>query len=150
MSFLGAIVSDAGGALRRASEGVKITVDQDNIMAAARIIEAEAAHFRRQVLARAQDMAVTAMGGDPVSREVALVLTGKLVANADSYVNRCLDYATMLHTLAESLTEAARTYGFTEDQVRAQFTAATMEGANRPLDLADPRPARGQRGMSAV
>jgi hypothetical protein len=149
MSYLGAIVSDAGGALRRASEGVKITVDQDNIMEAARIIEAEATHFERQVLARIEPMTVKPMGGDPVSLEVARVLTSKLVDNDDSYVNRCLQYAEMLHTLARSLGEAARVYGVTEEMAQAQFAAATAAGEARPLGLAAPRPQLGHRGLSA-
>lgn len=150
MSLLGVIMADAGGALRRASEGVKITVDQDNILEAARIIESEATHFERQVLARLDAMTVKHMGGDPVSVEVARVLTAKLVSNKDSYVNRCLQYATMLHTLARSLTESARTYGITEEAAMAQFEAATEAGEARPLDLAAPRPQPSYRGMSAV
>ena len=148
MSFLGAIVSDAGGALRRASEGVKITVDQDNIMKAARIIESEATHFEKQVLARAKRMEVLPMGGDPVSDEVARVLTEKLVHAEDSYVNRCLQYAAMLHTLARSLGESARTYGITEEAAAAQFNAAAAEGEARPLGLAPPRLRSNYRGMS--
>ncbi len=148
MGFLGAIVSDASGALRRASEGLKITVDQDNIMQAARIIASEAAHFEKQVLARAQEMKVSAMGGDPVSKEVARVLNFKLVKADDSYVNRCLQYAAMLHTLARSLGESARTYGITEEAATAQFNAAAAEGSARPLDLASPRPMPNYRGLS--
>ncbi len=149
MGFLGAIVSDASGALRRASEGIKITVDQDNIMQAARIIESEAAHFEKQVLARAREMEVLPMGGDPVSEEVSRVLTDKLVMAEDSYANRCLQYATMLHTLARSLGESARTYGITEEAATAQFNAARAEGEGRPLGLAAPRPMPAHRGMRA-
>lgn len=136
--FLNTIVSQATGTIRRASEGIKLSVDQDNILEAARIIESEAAHFEAQVKVRAESMEVQAMGGDPVSREAARVLTEKLLTNSDSYVHRCLDYVRMLHNLARQLGESAKTYGHTEDMIKAQFDTATREGEERPLDLAPP------------
>jgi hypothetical protein len=150
MGYLNAVVSEATGTLHRASEGIKITVDQHNILQAARIIEAEAAHFEKQLLARAEDLIVRPMGGDPVSEQAAQVLTYKFRDAPDSYVNRCREYATMLHDLAEQLGESAQTYGFTEGQVRTQFDAATLEGGSRPLDLAAPMARGSYGGLRAI
>ena len=52
----------------------------------------------------------------------------------------------MLMSLAEQLYQAAQTYGFTEEQVTAQFAAAKGEGGRRPIDLAQP----GWGSLSAV
>jgi len=136
VNWMSTVVSEATGTLRRASDGLKIAVNQDNILQAARIIESEAEHFKKQVVTRADDMRVYEMGGDPVSAEVARVLTRKFVLDEQSYVNRCLDYAAMLKNLAWQLCRSAQTYGFNEEEVRAQFVAAEQEGMGRPLDLA--------------
>jgi hypothetical protein len=149
MNWITAVVSEATGTLHRASEGLKLAVNQDNILQAARIIETEAEHFKRQVLARSEQMYIDRLGGDPVSGEVARVLTSKFVLASDSYINRCLDYATMLEKLAKQLGESALTYGYTEEQVTQQFSAAKAEGADRSLDLARPVRVTGHGGLRA-
>jgi hypothetical protein len=129
-------VSEVIGTVYRASAGIKIAVNQDNIMEAVRIIESEAEHFRRQVNVRRDQLHVYQMGGDPVSAEVARTLTEKFYIASDSYVSRCLQYATMLDNLARQLCESAQTYGFTEEQAAERFNAAKHEGHGRPLELA--------------
>ena len=147
MNWLSAVMSEATGTLNRAAEGVTISVDQDNILEAARIIEAEAVHFERQVKAREPYLYVYRMGGDPVSEEAARVLTEKFVKARDSYATRCLEYAVMLHKLAASLCESARSYGYTDECIRAQFDAARLAGANRSLDLSQSLPHYGGNGV---
>jgi hypothetical protein len=147
--FIDAVMSEATGTLRRAAQGVKLTVDQNNILEAVRIIETEAAHFEAQVKARAERLKVHAMGGDPVSKEAARVLTEKLLDGPDSYVKRCLQYVRMLEDLAIQLGESARTYGYSEEAIAAQFNAAKLEGTQMPLALASPAH-RPYRGMSAI
>lgn len=150
MSGTVGVVSEATGTLRRAAEGVKITVDQDNILQAARIIETEAQLLQRVIDARANGMRVHPMGGDPVSGEVARVLTYKFRAAPDSYIERCREYAKMLHQLAAQLYESARTYGHGEDVISAELRAAAEMAGQRSLNLAPSPAARGNRGLSAV
>jgi len=137
--MISSAMSEVGGTLSRASQGIKIAVDQDNILQAARIIEAEAVHLRRKVEARWDALQVHSMGGDPVSGEAAEVLTGKLRDEENSYYNRCLQYAAMLESLATQLVAAAQTYGYTEAETAALFNGAKLEGEARPLDLTGPR-----------
>jgi len=132
VNWMSTVVSEATGTLRRASDGLKIAVNQDNILQAARIIESEAEHLEAQVNSRVKYMTVHAMGGDPVSKEVARVLNNKLILDDDSYLRRCMDYATMLHNLARQLGESARTYGFTEEVITARFDAPTAGGSPSP------------------
>lgn len=133
MSWLGDMVFEASGSLSKASQSVKLNVDQNNVMQAARIVQAEALHFGGRVMywARLMDEA-RPMGGDPVSEELNRVLGLKLFGGDDSYVNRCFEYVGMLEGLAEQLRQAALTYGFTEEQVTAQFAAAKLDAGSRP------------------
>lgn len=129
---LSGVISGALRGLGAGPAGVKLTVDQDNVLQAARIVKAEAEYFRGRVQYWLGRMDVEPMGDDPVSKEVARVLTLKLATSEDSYVARCTQYADMLDALADQLAESARTYGFTEDQVTDMFTAAGHDAEVRP------------------
>ena len=109
--------------------GIKLRVDQHNVMQAARLVMEEAERFRATTKERRMGLAVRPVGGDPVSREAARVLNEKFWAGPNSYYARCLDYADMLERLARQLGEAARTYGATEEEISAMF-----EGAARDAD----------------
>lgn len=147
MDWFSGVVSEAAQILGKASAGVKIVVDQNNILEAMRIIESEAQHFRAQLSVRADSMRVHEMGSDPVSAEVARVLTARFVGDDDSYAKRCSDYAAMLEGLAQQLCESARVYGFTEEEVMARFNAAREEGYGRSLDLASSHDYGGLRAV---
>ena len=147
--FIDSVVTEITGTIRRATQGVRLTVNPDNVLEAARIVEIEAVHFRAQVMARAEHLKVQPMGGDPVSKEAARVLTNKLIDGPDSYVKRCLQYADMLERLARQLGESAKTYGYAEDVITSQFDAAKLEGESKPLDLWQ-SPYRPYRSMSAT
>ena len=110
-----------------AGSGIKLKVDQNNVMQAARIVMAEAERFRTQVEARRAGLKVYPVGGDPVSKEAARVLNQKFWGSPDSYLERCIDYADMLEQLARQLGEAAKTYGHTEEQIRIMFDAAARD-----------------------
>jgi hypothetical protein len=112
-----------------AGSGIKLRVDQHNVMQAARMVMEESTRFRAKVNARLGGLQVDPVGGDPVSMEAALVLNTKFWDSADSYYARCLDYADMLEKLAHQLGEAAKTYGHTEEQVEAMFTTAKQQDA---------------------
>ena len=139
MNMISSAMSEVGGTLSRASQGIKIAVDQDNILEAARIIASEAEYLKRKITARMDGLYVDPMGGDPVSEEAARALTELFVRGPDSYVNRCLEYAAMLETLAKHLFESAQTYEITEAESAALFDVATKEGHDRPLDLTGSR-----------
>ncbi|HET8643579.1 MAG TPA: hypothetical protein VFM37_16705 [Pseudonocardiaceae bacterium] len=111
------------------SPGIKLRVDQHNVMQAARIVQAEAERFRARIEAGRDGLEVFPVGGDPVSVEAARVLNEKFWSSEDSYYERCLEYSDMLRGLAHQLGQAAMTYGNTEDEVRSMFEAAASDAA---------------------
>ena len=140
---------DAGKAWDEANaasaHGVKISVNQHNIVKAAAIIQAEADRFGDEMRSIAADLRVQAMGGDPVSEEAARVLNFKFRDAKDSYVRRCSERAEMLQRLADQLREAAKTYQLTEEQITTQF-----EQALHDAKTADDPPRRGAGGMRDI
>jgi hypothetical protein len=97
------------------------TVNQHNVLAAARIIESQAdALLDRWRLAR-KDLVVEAPGSDDVSTRIAPAWNDRLVDDDDSYANRVRDYIGGLRKLAVQLADTAKAYGFTEDQIEAAF-----------------------------
>ena len=107
--------------------GIKLRVDEHNVVDAARIVRDEAVRFREKLEARQEGLWVSPVGGDPVSKEVATVLNDKFTLADDSYFERCKEYADMLDRLAEQLGQAAATYRETEERNRAIFDSAARE-----------------------
>jgi hypothetical protein len=107
--------------------GIKLRVDQHNVVDAARIVRDEAACFREKLDGRKQGLWVSPVGGDPVSKQAAEILNDKFTLAPDSYFERCSDYADMLDRLAEQLDQAAATYRETEDRNQAIFDSAAQE-----------------------
>lgn len=122
----------SGAVLWRGIADVRLQVNHYNVMAAAQILLDEAQRFRAIVAARFQAMRVSAPGGDPVSVVAARVVNERFWAAPDSFVNRCLDYADMLDSLADQMAEAARTYGYTEETIEAVFSSRGRDYAQRP------------------
>lgn len=129
--MIGRAIQDAGAAWEKASaataQGVKITVNEHNILKAAGIIEAEARRLQVEIGSIVDDLYVKPMGGDPVSEEAATVLNEKFRTGDESYVGRVRQRVTMLEELANQLKEAAKTYGYTENEIRSQFDAALQD-----------------------
>jgi len=108
--------------------GIKLRVDEHNVVDAARIVRDEAVSFRKKLDEREKGgLRVLPVGGDPVSEQVAAVLNVKFTEAPDSYFIRCREYANMLDRLAEQLDQAAATYRETEDRNRAMFDSAARE-----------------------
>ena len=110
-----------------AAAGIHLKVDQVNVMQAARLVMAESERFRSLVESRRRGLRVYPVGGDPVSKEAAEVLNEKFWESPGSYLERCIDYADMLEKLAAQLAEAARTYGHTENEIEAMFSAVARD-----------------------
>lgn len=110
----------ADAATRGVSSGT-FTVNQHNVLAAARIIESQAdALFQTWKNAR-HDMNIVPPGSDDISMQIAPAWNDLLVSNEDSYANRVGAYITGLKKLAVQLGDSAKAYGFTEDQIEAAF-----------------------------
>jgi hypothetical protein len=124
MGDFGRGINEAFRQVDQATQGITsgtFTVDQHNILAAARIIEAQAdALFKTWKNAR-RDMNVEPPGTDDVSMRIAPAWNDRLVSADDSYTNRVGAYITGLKKLAVQLGDTAKAYGFTEDQIEAAF-----------------------------
>jgi hypothetical protein len=124
MGDFGRGINEAFRQVDQATQGITsgtFTVDQHNILAAARIIEAQAdALFETWRNAR-RDMRIDPPGSDDISTRIAPAWNDRLLADDDSYANRVREYITGLKKLAVQLGDTAKAYGFTEDQIDAAF-----------------------------
>ncbi|MFI7677001.1 hypothetical protein [Actinophytocola sp. NPDC049390] len=97
------------------------TVNKDNVLAAARIVESQADSLKEQVKDIRRDLEVNPPGNDQVSTRMAAAWNDLLINDEDSYRNRINDYITGLKKLAVQLGDTARAYGFSEEEIEAAF-----------------------------
>ncbi|GAB1512202.1 hypothetical protein [Actinophytocola sp. KF-1] len=107
-------------ATRGISSGT-FTVSKDNVLAAGRIIEAQADALQKLWWKRARDLRIEPPGNDDVSTRMAMAWNDLLFDDDDSYRNRIKDYIVGLRKLSVQLGDAAKAYGFTEDEISAAF-----------------------------
>lgn len=124
MGDFGRGINEAFRQVDAATQGVSsgtFTVNQHNVLAAARIIETQAdALFDIWKNAR-RDMNIVPPGSDDVSTRIAPAWNERLVSADDSYSSRVADYITGLKKLAVQLGDTAKAYGYTEDEISAAF-----------------------------
>jgi len=97
------------------------TVTKDNVLAAGRIIESQADALQDIWKEHVRKLVVEAPGEDDVSIRMAKAWNDRLYDDDDSYRNRIKDYIVGLRKLAVQLGDAAKTYGYTEDQIATAF-----------------------------
>ncbi len=125
MGDFGRGINEAFRQVEQATQGVTsgtFTVNQHNVIAAAKIIETQAdALFERLKSAPRRALFVEAPGNDDISQRIAPAWNDRLVEDDDSYANRVRDYIKSLKKLAVQLGDTAKAYGYTEDQIEAAF-----------------------------
>lgn len=97
------------------------TVNRDNVLAAARIIENQADALFDLWRDNVKNLRVDPPGNDDVSTAMAEAWNDRLVRDDDSYKNRVRDYVTGLKKLAVQLGDTAKAYGYSEDEISAAF-----------------------------
>ncbi len=107
-------------ATRGISSGT-FTVNRDNVLAAARIIETQADELQDLWLNSIGRLKVAPPGDDDVSVRMAEAWNDLLVGDEDSYKNRVRDYVVGLRKLAVQLGDTAKAYGYSEDEISAAF-----------------------------
>lgn len=105
----------------RAVTGGTFTVNRDNVLAAAKIIQAQADDLQANWMDSIKGLRITPPGDDEVSVRTAKAWNDLLVFNDDSYQNRVRDYIDALQRLAVQLGDSARSYGYSEDDIQAAF-----------------------------
>lgn len=131
MHFSGEIsqgVSQAFTQLEKVSKVVNsgtFTVNHENVLAAARIIDAQADALQQKLRGAADALWLESPGNDDVSVRMAAAWNDLLLNNDDSYQVRINEYVASLRRLAGQLGDAARSYGYSEDEISAAFGSAS-------------------------
>lgn len=97
------------------------TVNQHNVLAAARIIDSQADDLRDKWRSARHDLMIEPPGTDDVSTRMAQAWNDRLSLDEDSYANRVAQYIKSLKKLAVQLGDTAKQYGYTEEQIEAAF-----------------------------
>ncbi|GAB2666485.1 hypothetical protein GCM10027271_27320 [Saccharopolyspora gloriosae] len=104
--------------------GQTITVTPENVLAARRVIgeAAEDAKFKLQNLRT--KLMVQASARDEISTTAAAVWNRNLLVGPESHFERLHSYVESVEELANQLEEAAKAYGFTDEEIEASFKSS--------------------------
>jgi ribosomal protein L10 len=105
-----------------------ITVNHDNVLQAAKIINDVLNNEGRNIQQNLSRLSVAPPAQDVVSVQAALQWNARLVTDPDSYANRVNQYLQSLQQVADNLAATALNYGYTEDQVAAAFRQTSTPG----------------------
>lgn len=107
--------------------GQTITVTPENVLAARRVIgeAAEDAKFKLQELR--MKLMVQAAATDEISTSAAAVWNRNLLAGPESHFERLHSYVLGVEQLAEQLGEAAKAYGFADEEISASFQSSEAQ-----------------------
>lgn len=101
--------------------GQTLTVNKDNVLEVRKIILSAAEEARLKLLDLRPSLVVSAPGEDKVSTTAAAVWTANLVGNPDSHYARLQQYVDNVFELGRQLEEAAKQYGYTDEEIAASF-----------------------------
>lgn len=104
------------------ASGAAFTVSRTEVLAKRAALLAEAEEFQQFLNRIRDDLRMEPMGGDPVSGDVARGVTDRIRNDNDSYFNVCQTWVNNLFNTADSLTDVARQYGFTDEEIAASFS----------------------------
>lgn len=110
-----------GGDVLAASGTVSLTVEPDQVLAAARIVSDKADELSAALLEHETSMRIDPPSDNEVSRNVAEAWNHAVVDNDDSQLARAKAYLRSLHELALRLREAAERYQLDDDESAAAF-----------------------------
>lgn len=117
-------VESAFQAVQKATSAISsgtFTVNRDNVLAAARIIENQADALQDLWVDCVHGFRIDPPGRDDVSIAMAAAWNDRLIGDDDSYKNRVKDYVFGLRKLAVQLGDTAKAYGYSEDEISAAF-----------------------------
>lgn len=101
-----------------------ITVNHDNVLQAAKIIQDALDGEGQQIRANLPLLQVMAPGEDQISVQAAAAWNNRLSGNADSFSVRVEQYLGSLQQLVDTLIASARRYGYTEEQITDAFRSS--------------------------
>ena len=127
MTFLDDVaqgVESAFEAVQRATTSITsgtFTVNKDNVLAAARIVDNQADALQDLWTDSVHSFRIDPPGMDDVSVRMADAWNDRLISDDDSYKNRVKDYVVGLRKLAVQLGDTAKSYGYSEEEISAAF-----------------------------
>lgn len=98
-----------------------ITVNHQNVLQAAGIIQNALDGEGQQIRANLPLLQVMAPGEDQISVQAAKAWNDRLSGGADSFNVRVEEYLQSLQTLVDNLIASARQYGYTDQQIADAF-----------------------------
>ncbi|MEU6266775.1 hypothetical protein [Saccharopolyspora shandongensis] len=101
--------------------GQTITVNKDNVLEVRKVILLAADEAHQKLRALQPSLVLYAPAGDEISKTSTSVWTANLVGNPDSHFARLLQYVENVFDLGRQLEEAAKQYGYTDDEIAASF-----------------------------
>jgi hypothetical protein len=118
-----------GSELSSIPQVTNITINKDNVLWAATIIQNMLDNDGRQIRQALLGLHVSPPGTDLVSVRAAELWNQRLLSDPDSYASRVEQYLAQLETLASNLRTSAKQYGYTDEQIAAAFNQAGGTGA---------------------
>jgi hypothetical protein len=101
--------------------GYGFQVDKDNVLQMQAALLNEGRDLRDFLRREQYNLKLVPLGGDPVSQQGTPAFNAKISGNPDSVYQRALEYAQKLIDAANALSETAKTYGHTEDEIKANL-----------------------------
>lgn len=120
-AVLTASTSSGLGSEMSVPQAANITVNHDNVLRAATIIQHVLDTEGQQIRANLPNLQVIAPGEDQISVQAAKAWNDRLVGGADSYTVRVEQYLQSLQHLVDNLIASAKQYGYTEQQITDAF-----------------------------
>lgn len=105
------------GSLDAAMAALRMQVDRDTVLQTRAALLGEAERLRLAIQRHGSYAHVGLCGGDPVSKDASAAFNERIGA----LIDRCWRYTVDLESAADTLSDIARRYGYTEDQIAASF-----------------------------
>ncbi|MFC6091412.1 hypothetical protein [Saccharothrix lopnurensis] len=108
--------------------GQRFEVTEETVLRAGKVISGQMESLQKSYADAFDDLRVELRGSDELNQDVAMAWNDRLVGHEDSYAKNIKRYIDSLAALVDQLREAAKQYGYTEEEVEAAMGAA---GATR-------------------
>lgn len=102
--------------------GQTLTVNHENVLEVRKVILSAAEAAQQKLWELQPSLMVYAPAGDEVSKTSAAVWTANLVGNPDSHYARLVQYVQNVFDLGKQLEEAAKQYGYNDEEIAASFS----------------------------
>lgn len=101
--------------------GQTFTVNEDNVLAARKVILSAAEDAMRKLDGMKFDLVIKPSAEDSISTPSAEFWNRSLLTEQDSHFNRLRQYVTNVLDMAKQVEEAAKQYGYTEEEIAVSF-----------------------------